>query len=286
MKRLLAIALGLLSSALIAQAPAICSAATPAIIATRSGTPVVHLKAANVVVTQPAGAGIVGLKPNPPDHLVLLLDISGSGNDDQSWPALAAMAEGFLRALPDSVAVRVASFNDKFRWDTDWRKPSSLTVPLAKALQGTHPKGGTAFNAAVTSAAADPQLASGYAVVVISDGDDDASQATGEQAAQDLQRLGVSFLLVEIGREHHAPYLGRFLEHAGALSYAVRGVPQPEVAAGLGRRLWNLLAAQVLLTVAGPRPGQVRLGLAPGLRHEGDALLYLQRPAACASANR
>jgi hypothetical protein len=247
---------------------------------TSHGEPLSGINSAGLIASKPQGAMVENVSLSPPDHVVLLLDISGTESAKDVWAATSALAEGVAQALPDSVSVRVASFNDTFRWDTGWRKPSSLITPLAQALRGTHPRGGTALYDALLTASADPQVSRGYAIIVISDGGDDASRSTNKQSAELLAQRGLSLLLLHVGSRHSDSYLDEFLKQAGVLDYRVQGVPDASQVPIIGARIWNLLRNQILVTVLLPEADKVKLTLAPALRHRG-GLRYFSPPAAC-----
>lgn len=254
------------------------SCTLPINLLAKDKTPLTTASASSLVVAKPKGATVIALVPAPPVRVLLLLDGSGSMGMEKRWPAAEAEAVAVLQAAPAGVAVGVAAFEDKLTWMADYRAPATNLVPgLVSAFAQHTPRGGTAFYDAIVESLERPDgLGPGDTLVVVSDGEDDASRVNGDQAVEQLQRHGVRMFLLGFENEAGgiAPPGKKLAEASGGATRDIsprRGAPSAASDAGW---LWDLLQDQHMATIRYAGGAGAELKLKPATQAAMGGILY------------
>jgi Ca-activated chloride channel homolog len=193
---------------------------------------------------EPAGA---------PLELVLALDLSGSMKD--ALPDLRAAAKTFLAALGPQDHVTLLTFNDRIT--TAAARPAGADA-RTRALDGMHAGGSTALYDAIAQGLRLLDRQSGRrALVVFSDGEDQASRASLDQVRGALGESDATLFAVGLGRGTEVKALQRTLtdlaEASGGRAVFAddsRGLASPFAA------ILEDLSNQYVLGFAAKRDGQ------------------------------
>lgn len=274
----------------------LCQVEVPvSIVAAATAPPA--FSAADLRLERPGHGAVIAVRPAPPHRVLLLLDTSGSmgevtagrtvspiwplvrGAGRSIWSATLADAEELLRDLPAGSEVGVASFGRHLRWIAPYQAPPPRCgPPLAQAWSSLQPAGKTSFYDALLALLDGPGgLQPGDAIVALSDGADNSSQATAAATRRRLLQRGVRlFLLLHASRD--AGYWNHDSEQMARATGGAYVEAGPDV--GGASAVARLLTAQLQVTFkVGPGHGRLELGAAARLR--GSRLLYPQRQIAC-----
>ncbi|MGH9482927.1 MAG: vWA domain-containing protein [Terriglobales bacterium] len=253
----------------------------PVNLIAKSKTPGAGVDASEILVAKPADARVVSLVAASPARVLLMIDASGSMNYGHRWPAARDEVRALLAAAPAGVEVGLAAFNDEVRFVTGLAPPPDLMAPVDREF-ARRPRGGSAIYDAIAAALPNrgsSLLRAGDAIVVLSDGDDNASRFTLQQIVTLVQRSGLRvFLLGNPDNPRAESAAQRIADSAGG---AMRNPTKPSKDA---QWLWDLLAHQYMLTIgyAGAAGAGLELHAAPSV-HLGE-LLYARKLAHCAPA--
>jgi Ca-activated chloride channel family protein len=131
--------------------------------------------------------------------IILLVDVSGSMQEDNKIEQAKAGLETFLtRILPED-RVGLVSFDSAARVNV---QPAPLTenrIPLGDAIQGLQAQGKAAKQVFDELPPAEDDRI--QAIVLLSDGEDTASSATLEQIQQEFEESGISIFPVAYGQD-------------------------------------------------------------------------------------
>ena len=154
-----------------------------------------------------------------PSHITLVLDLSGSMNDDGKIAGARAAAASFLGGLDDRDWVSLLVFNNSTTWVARKQPLASARTNLLRTIAGLSAGGGTALYDAILTAQEDFAGSSGEriaALVVLSDGADTESRATLEtvlaDAAGGVERSGVRIFAIAYGNGAETKVLKRIAE--------------------------------------------------------------------------
>jgi Ca-activated chloride channel family protein len=149
-----------------------------------------------------------------PLDVVMALDISGSMTD--AIPDLKQAARLFLSALRERDAVTVLGFNDNI-FTVSRRETNPAT--RARSLDRLAPWGGTALYDVISRGLSLLNTTVGRkGLVIFSDGDDQSSRGTAENAERDLQASDAPMYAVGLGRGAHEDNLKKLLSHLAEMS--------------------------------------------------------------------
>jgi VWFA-related protein len=216
------------------------------------GQPVSGLAAQNFGVSE-NGAPTIGfsLRPTLPGEervaVVLAVDCSGSMRGEPLASAKAG-ADDFTHRLAGSDLLAVLSFADTVDRSAELSTDRAMAE---RALAAMEAGGNTALYDALSTAtkmAAGPP-ADRRAVVVLTDGKDNASRSSVTQCMEAAARDGVAVYTVGLGSEIDAPLLRRIASGTGGQSYV--GL-SPDDLVGLYRRIAHELRTQYVLTYSAP----------------------------------
>jgi Ca-activated chloride channel homolog len=149
-----------------------------------------------------------------PLDVVMALDISGSMSD--AMTDLKQASRLFLTALRDRDAVTVLGFNDNIF--TVARRETNKDT-RSRALDRLAPWGGTALYDVISRGLGLLNHTVGRkGLVVFSDGDDQSSRGTAENAERDLQASDAPMYCVGLGRGAHEDNLKKLLSRLSQMS--------------------------------------------------------------------
>ncbi|MCC6589904.1 MAG: VWA domain-containing protein [Bryobacterales bacterium] len=157
--------------------------------------------------------------------VALLLDLTGSM--DRFLPTLKLSALRFIEMLREKDEVAVYSFNTSLRV----RQRFTADKALAKrAILRTTAGGGTALFDSISRVSRDLQEIKGKkALVVFTDGDDNASTLPARSASNQARRAGIAMYTIAQGAALKAPDLVKVLAETAALTGgAAFSVEKPE----------------------------------------------------------
>ncbi len=159
---------------------------------------------------------------NDPLGCALLLDATGSMQE--SLPALKTSVARFIDDLPEGAAVAVYTFNTRLRMSQGFTTDRKLAK---QAVMRTVSGGETALFDSVSKVSADLEQRKGKkALVVFTDGDDNASSLSAVSAARRARRDGVPLYVIAEGAALKQPQLMKVLEElasdTGGLSFRVQ----------------------------------------------------------------
>ena len=162
-----------------------------------------------------------------PSHITLVLDLSGSMNDDGKIAGARAAAASFLGGLDDRDWVSLLVFNNSATWVARKQPLASARANLLRTVAGLSAGGGTALYDAILTAQEDFADSSGdriAAVVVLSDGADTESSATLDTvlaaAAGGVERSGVRIFAIAYGKGAETKVLKRIAEVSRGKSFS------------------------------------------------------------------
>jgi Ca-activated chloride channel family protein len=190
-------------------------------IADEQGAPLKGLDASHVVVQEDGSTVRVRevfplARGEEPLSVVLAIDRSGSMRGKPIRDALRA-AKDFIREMRGIDRVGVVSFDDHV---TVISRLAADKGPLLKEIEQIKIGKDTALNDAIMKSL---QLLSPYtgrrAVVVLTDGKENRSKATREEAIQEAVRIGVPVITVGLGKEVDAAALEAMAGRSGGRAF-------------------------------------------------------------------
>lgn len=149
---------------------------------------------------------------NDPLSCALLLDVTGSMQN--FLPALKASVMRFVDDLPEGGSVAVYTFNTNLRMNQGFTTDRKVAK---QAVIRTMSGGETALFDSVSKVSLDLEQRKGKkALVVFTDGDDNASALSAESASRRARRAGVPLYVIAQGQALKQPKLIKVLEELAA----------------------------------------------------------------------
>jgi VWFA-related protein len=179
------------------------------ITATKNGQPVRDLSKEEIqlrIGKQEQAISRLTFDPPGPLWVGLLIDISGSQRAQWPSPAISLAAGFFKRVMRPGDQAFVMHFNDEYYTDAEPTDNFSVLGEALERLAAVHPYRGTALYDTIV-AACYPGEAGGpprRALVVVTDGEDNASRNALDEAMAVVERTGTQLYFIGTGLE--TPY--------------------------------------------------------------------------------
>lgn len=193
------------------------------------GLPVTDLKPGQLEVfengVQQGQVDFYSLRESSPDlWLSLVMDVSGSMNDDNKLAQAQAAAKAFVGRLRPRDRTSIVTFSDKVVLQ---QQPTGDVNALRRAIDGLQAKGPTRMNDGLARGIAELQRArqgARRAAILLSDGEDTDSQAELAPVVRTAAQEGIPIYTIGLGADARADVLRGIAAETGGRFYAA---PQP-----------------------------------------------------------
>ena len=140
-------------------------------------------------------AGIASVNAASPDTVILVLDASGSMSGAKMRSAVD-VGQTFLTTVPDGIKVGLVTFNSN---EVAVIPPTLNFTLLSDGLDAVVPDGDTALYDGILSAINSIDTGESARIVVLTDGDDTASQSLPDEVVKAIEQSGVALDVVTVG---------------------------------------------------------------------------------------
>jgi tight adherence protein B len=159
-------------------------------------------------VEAPTTATLISESVAAPSRTVLLtLDTSGSMAENNKMQTAKDAANAYLAALPADVDAGLVTFADEAEVAVE---PTQDRAAVRDAINALQPEGATALNDAVVLSVDTLGAEGSRNVVLLSDGEDEGSDATARRAVRTVRGSGVVLDAVSLGTGEQEAQLARF----------------------------------------------------------------------------